>query len=151
MQEAIKVRVNMAMRADDPDWKGASCGGIWFPAGEQTEAILESDPGATGVMQVDEATHDIKRIFTVDQKLAALYILEGRRRDERGKWSEPGFQIVTEQGNPRNPKPPPRAPRLCRVEIIDRRDKDGVWESEKKAAAELAPGQNKAAAEQPRK
>ncbi len=67
---ALKVRVNMAMRADDETWKGAWCGGIYFPAGESKEAILESDPGATGILQIDEETHDIRRIFTMDQKLA---------------------------------------------------------------------------------
>lgn len=159
---AVKVRVNMAMRMDDPGFKGAWAAGIWWPAGDAKEALIEADEppkdwlarqaklrdaGDLAGGPVTDAQGKILQNYSLEQKLGQLFTLEGRKRDEFGNWSEAGFEITTEQGNPRNPKPNPRAPITAKIQIYDRRDTDGVWESER-ASAPPTPAAPSASAKQ---
>jgi hypothetical protein len=147
-KEAVRVKVTVAMRVDDPVFKGAWAGGVWWPAGDVKEAVLESDDvpedwlarqkklkdlGDPGGGPVTDRDGKILPIYTLEQKLGHLYTLEGRHRDpETLRWSEPGFEIVDNTGsNPRTPKPNPRAPITAKVIIVDRRGTDGIWESQR--------------------
>jgi len=149
-KEAVRVRVSIFRDSSNQDFRGAHCGGVWFPASEITDALLENDPlpehwvesqrkaqekGDLGGGPVTDRQGKILPVYTLAQKLAHLYALEGRRRDEYGNWSDPGFEINdadNRTGN-ENRGQKPRAPILAKVIILDRRDEHGVWESEKKA------------------
>lgn len=137
VKEAVKVRVAVRGDINNPDFKGVHAAGLWWPCDEPTTADLESDDGATGAAQVDQDTNKVKSVYTLKQKLAQLYVLEGRQPLENGRWSEPNFPLAGVPGN-QNQAKPPTAPSRIKLTILDRRGTDGAWESERKAQAEKA-------------
>lgn len=132
-KEAVKVMVSVLGDRTNPDFKGIETAGRFWPIEEPTVEILESDEGATGSVQIDPETNQVKKVFTLEQKLSQLKILEGRKLVE-GRWTEPGFPLENIAGN-QNKAEPPRAPRLITLKILDRRDASGVWESTKTGSA----------------
>lgn len=137
VKEAVKVRVAVRGDINNPDFKGVHAAGLWWPCDEPTTADLESDDGATGAAQVDQDTNKVKSVYTLQQKLAQLYVLEGRQPLENGRWSEPNFPLAGVPGN-QNQAKPPTAPSRIKLTILDRRGTDGAWESKRKAHAEKA-------------
>jgi hypothetical protein len=165
-KEAVKVRVSVARDSSNPQFHGAHAGGLWWPAGEAIEKVLESDEmpehwlkdqekrraaGDLAGGPVTDRQGKILPIYSLEQKLAHLYVLEGRRRDEMGNWSDPGFEINdadNRTGN-ENRAAKPKAAILAKVIILDRRDEQGVWESERNKGSPEANGANGAKPLQP--
>lgn len=138
--KALKVRVNVTARQD---FTGVHCAGVWWPEGV-SEAVITSDEGATGQPVTDPNSGAVLDKYTLEMKVNQFYSLEGRRR-VYGKWSEPGFELP-DHSDSTNKKPAPKAPRVLRLDILDRQFNDGSWESEKKAPATeaaLPPGKPK--------
>lgn len=138
-KEAVKVQVSVWGDRTNPDFKGIETAGRFWPVGELITETLESDEGATGALQVDPDTNQVKKVFTLEQKLSQLKVLEGRKLVE-GRWTEPGFPLENVAGN-QNTAEPPKAPRLITLRILERRGADGVWESSK--TGQPAAEQNK--------
>lgn len=132
-KEAVRVQVSVRGDSTNESFKGIHAAGHWWPIDEPATHVLEDDDGATGIVEADEATGKPKQVFTLKQKLDALKSFEGRRK-ENGRWSEPGFPLEDVPGN-QNKAAPPRAPKLAVVKILDTRDANGVWESEKNKGA----------------
>lgn len=153
---AIKVQVAVRGDSTNPDFKGIQAAGKWWSIDEPTQEVIEGDEGATGLLVVDPETNKVKQVYTLKQKMEQLFTLEGRRKEEGGRWSDPEFPLENVSGN-QNQAPPPKARRLVTLKILDKKGIDGVWESAKGAgvsAAELGKGQsgqNAAASQQQKK
>lgn len=132
-KEAFRVQVSVRGDSTNQSFRGVQAAGHWWPIDFPATHVLEDDEGATGIVQADEATGQPKQIFTLKQKMDALSVLEGRRK-ENGRWSAPGFPLEDVPGN-QNKAAAPTAPTLAVVKILDTRDANGVWESEKNKGA----------------
>ena len=132
--KALKLRILVNSREGHSGVHGA---GRWLEEGVN-DVVLESDEGATGKPVLHPDSGAILPIYTLNTKLCQLYILEGRRQLEGGKWSEPRFELP-DQTDTTTKKPGARAPQIIKkIEVLDRMMSDGVWESDKRIAESAA-------------
>jgi hypothetical protein len=131
--KALKVRVNVTAHEH---FSGTYCAGRFWEEGV-SEAVVEGDPEATGVPQIDEHTNRVLNVYTLEQKLTQLYVLEGRERMHESprspawkKWSAPGFALPDTSGkDPTKQSKPIRAKRLIKLEILEIQRESGKWET----------------------
>jgi hypothetical protein len=155
--KALKVRVNVTAREGH---LGLHAAGRWLDEGvneftlESDElpaewAAKQKDPKTAGGPVTDADSGAILPLYTLQTKLNQLYTLEGRRRLDNGRWSEPRFELPDHSGNQKK-KATPTAPKLITLQIIDRQNTDGSWDSEKAAKTVVAQPQNQQRHEQRR-
>jgi hypothetical protein len=130
--KAMKVHVNVNAAGRPP----LSCAGKIWPIGA-TDAVLDTDVGATGLPQYDGATGGVKRIYTLEGKLAQLFTLEGRRR-MGATTDNPNWHVWSDV-----------SPQGCflQLTVVDVQRFDGQWASDLTAQAAAAKAAALAAAQ----